>query len=414
MFMKIKFITQDIKDITEIQSVDYMFITNDKTYSFNIELADILKYTKHNVFGFDVHPSVIRNTISVDVVVNYKNGNSKRNNYVNLQDLQDNTPQSHINAKQIKSFNTTTLFQTNTASSYDNTAEQKQLVIDILEDMFETIAVREGDVIRGNKNLIYSSVFGQGYYELYKLLMLSIDNTTTNKTFDVLIITDAPTKRRITSSAFAKKFNISYMVIDTPANGVEASKTKCKIFDWEKINDYNKILFLDSDIIAFDDISSVFGLEYESGCLYTAYNNNMNFDVAFNSKYYSITPATDEMLQAYKSQNQQPFNAGQFLFINSLKMQEHFSNINWFMNNWPGEYFFEQSFMVQYFCRNFLTNSTVLNKIFTIKSITPSVFDPENVSQVQTPFIHFAGAALNSTAKVEYIKKYIAEYANIV
>lgn len=397
-----------------VDNISYTFNTPLKSYSIVKTIDDIKACIKNDVFGFNIHPDIVSKITSVEIAVTYKDGSVIKTHHVDLTDLEDIPSKPEQPNEKIKAVNYLTLVQTNSSSSYDNTEEQKQLVLDILADMFDNVDSREDDIIKGSKNLIYCSVFGQDYYELFKILMESIDITTPNKTFDILVITDTPTKRRITPSAFTKKFNMNYMVVDTPANGIEASKTKCKIFEWEKINDYNKVLFLDSDIVSFKDLTPVFGGEHDSGILYTAYNQNMNFERAFNSKYYALTPASDEMLQAYKINNQQPFNAGQFLFVNSYKMQQHFSNVNWLMNNWPGEYFFEQSFMVQYFCRNFLTNATTIKPYFTIKIITPSQYDPDvNITELTT-FIHFAGAALNGSAKIDYIKNFIANHANIV
>jgi hypothetical protein len=61
-----------------------------------------------------------------------------------------------------------------------------------------------------------------------------------------------------------------------------------------------------------------------------------------------------------------PFNAGQFMFLNSSRMKEHFSNIRWLKSAWPDEYFYEQSFMNYYFVFRSLTrlmNMTFKKKI---------------------------------------------------
>ena len=349
---------------------------------------------------FCLPESIFNACSSISVAVVYKNNAKHSFNVKKDQILERNA--------------TKNLFINNTDSPYSNTVENKQLVVDIVSDMCESVASLDADIIRGDKNLIYLSVFGQDYYELSKMQLESIDSNTPNKTFDVLIITDASTKLRFASSAIVESFNVHYMVVDTPANGVAASMTKCNVFAWEKIDEYKKILFLDSDIISFKDITPVFAMEYNSNVLYTVYNENMHYERAFNSKYYSVTTASREQLAAYKAQHQMPFNAGQFLFINSIKMQQHFSNVNWFMKNWPGEYFFEQSFMVEYFCRNFLTAADVIQPHFAIKIITPSVYDPDIKLTELPTFIHFAGAALNGIVKINYIKNFIEEHANIV
>jgi len=61
-----------------------------------------------------------------------------------------------------------------------------------------------------------------------------------------------------------------------------------------------------------------------------------------------------------------PFNAGQYMFLNSSRMKGHFSNIRWLKNVWPDEYFYEQSFMNYYFVFRSLTkpmNMTFKKKI---------------------------------------------------
>lgn len=381
-------------------------IANVKSATINVFMQDGIEIPipilpwQLRMHHFSLPDLVFDNCSSISLTVEYKN-NIKHTFNINKDQILERSV-------------TKNLFINNNDTPYSNIVENKQLVIDIVSDMCESVVNMDADIVRGDKNLIYLSVFGQDYYELVKMQLESIDSYTPNKTFDVLIITDVPTKLKFTSSIIVDSFNVHYMVVDTPANGVAASMTKCNVFEWEKINDYKKILFLDSDIIAFKDITPVFEMDYNSNVLYTVYNENMHYERAFNSKYYSVTTASREQLAAYKAQHQMPFNAGQFLFINSVKMQQHFSNVNWFMKNWPGEYFFEQSFMVEYFCRNFLTAADVIQPHFAIKIITPSVYDPD-IKLTELPmFIHFAGAALNGIVKINYIKNFIEEHANII
>jgi hypothetical protein len=92
-------------------------------------------------------------------------------------------------------------------------------------------------------------------------------------------------------------------------------------------------------------MSHLFDLASQTNRLYTCYNafpigkNKMNYH---KDVFHSISQISNEHLEALKLHNQMPFNAGQFLMINSDKMQEHFKNVNWLMENWPGHFFFEQ------------------------------------------------------------------------
>jgi len=61
-----------------------------------------------------------------------------------------------------------------------------------------------------------------------------------------------------------------------------------------------------------------------------------------------------------KKQNQKPFNAGQFLFQNTQSMKAHFQNIKWMIENWSGDYFFEQCFMNYYFCKAGVAKESIL------------------------------------------------------
>jgi hypothetical protein len=95
-----------------------------------------------------------------------------------------------------------------------------------------------------------------------------------------------------------------------------------------------------------------------------------------------------------------PFNAGQFLFRNSERMRKHFDNVNWFMRNWAGEYFFEQAFMCYYFCKAYLTDDGALNKYMSI--IATNGITEQELSE-DTCLIHFIAPPLDAYTKLKFI-----------
>jgi hypothetical protein len=304
------------------------------------------------------------------------------------------------------------LVRINTNSPYKNTPEDCDMVLDILQAMYQDTQDNIVDTQHGTKNLIYFSVHGAGYLKLLKLSLEAIIKTTTNINFDILFICTAEIKSELEISDYILPFNVHYMVVDEPDDGIEASKNKCKVFQWQGINDYNKILFLDCDIIAIKDMSHLFDLASQTNRLYTCYNafpigkNKMNYH---KDVFHSISQISNEHLEALKLHNQMPFNAGQFLMINSDKMQEHFKNVNWLMENWPGHFFFEQSYMVEYFCRNLLTIADVMQQHILVCIIT-TADKMEKLHTDVTCMIHFAGPPLQSQTKLEFIDNYFNAY----
>jgi len=291
----------------------------------------------------------------------------------------------------------------NTSSPYNNTDDDKKLVLNIVDGLFnETNNIT--DELYGSKNLVYYTVFGSSYTKLFDISLQSIHKFSPNKNFDLLVICDIETKREIESLGVTKYFNIVYHLVDKPKDGIQSSINKCKIYSYDKINEYNKILFLDCDILSIKNINSIFDISFEANTLYTVCNAEVKIG-AHNSKTHGIIKKTKEELEILEKNNQNPFNAGQFLFINSLKMQKHFYNLLWLIDNWPGEYFFEQCFMVYYFCTYMLSNNLLLKDNIQLTIITNN-YKYQKFHKDKTSLLHFAGYALDASKKIEYISAY--------
>jgi lipopolysaccharide biosynthesis glycosyltransferase len=258
------------------------------------------------------------------------------------------------------------------------------------------------DVPFGNKNLIYYSVyFDKGYTELLNISINSIlDNS--KKKFDILIITDKDTKKIIEKLSFNKRIKPKYHLTETPLDGVDASKNKTKVFEFKDINNYKNILFLDCDILVTKDINILFSEKLELNNFYSAYNYNLKY-LHHNSFYHGFEFLDKAHVDEMKKYNQMPFNAGQFLFRNSNKMQKHFENLNWFMKNWCGEYFFEQAFMCYYFCKSRIVNDLILQKYTNLISVTNDI---KTINKPDSFIIHFIAPPLNAEEKIKFILKY--------
>lgn len=253
-----------------------------------------------------------------------------------------------------------------------------------------------------NKNLIYYTVyFDSGYVDLLELSINSIKEKS-KINFDILIITDQATRELILKREFSQKTKLNFFITETPKDGWEASRNKLLIYDYKKINSYNKILFLDCDIICRSDISDIFNMHLDDGILYTASPENISYEDHL-SIYYGFPFLGDHYVKDMKNLYQMPFNAGQFLFKNCWEMQNNFNKVNKLIKMWVGEYFFEQCFMNYYFCKKNLTNFSSLKRYISVITIEYDEMDAIE----KYPLIHFSAPPTNASKKIEFIKKYL-------
>ena len=259
---------------------------------------------------------------------------------------------------------------------------------------------------KGTKNLVYYTIFfNKGYIELLDKSVCSIlDKGEPN--FDLLLITDEDTKRVIELMPFRKRISPKYLILDTPVDGVEASQNKVKVFEYESMDEYDKVLFLDCDIVCLQDINTIFDCDLEYDTLYTARNNNLGVGHLKNF-HHGFEFLDNSYIREMTLAKQMPFNAGQFLFRNSDRMRAHFNNVCWFMLNWAGEYFFEQSFMCYYFCKAYITDDALLQKYMSIVSTTTTT--EYNITE-DTCLVHFIAPPLDAKTKLKFIDFFLKEY----
>lgn len=256
---------------------------------------------------------------------------------------------------------------------------------------------------KGSKNLIYYTVyFDNGYVELLNKSICSIlKNSKVN--FDLLLITDLATKDIIVKQEFIKKITPKFLITETPFDGVEASQNKVRIFEFKDVRQYDKILFLDCDIISLGSVNDIFNKELQHNTLYTARNSNLQY-WHHKTYHHGFEFLGAEHVREMTNAQQMPFNAGQFLFKMSDRMLKHFNNIKWFIDNWSGEYFFEQAFMNYYFCKAYITDDSILQKYMTLISTTNKT---EYSITNDTRLVHFIAPPLEAKVKLKFIDQFI-------
>lgn len=385
--MKFK-IPEEIKNkIDKITSILFFYKEDDQLNTINVLIphARACPFLKVNIKNFDNITDVwyeITFNNNIKEILKFNNRHSAVHKSLSQQAL--------------------VCLRTQTSSLYEDTDQER---LRCLEDVDEKIQEAESiiDEIRGTKNLIYYTIyFDNGYCDLLNKSIETLLKHNKKRNFDVLLITDEQTKNIIEQLPFNSKIKPLFHITETPLDGVEASKQKTKIFDFKYINQYKKVLFVDCDVVFIKDVKNIFDLELQSNILHTAYNSNLNVS-HYKTVHHGFLMLPESFVEEMRIAKQIPFNAGQFLFINSTKMEAHFHNVNWFMKNWSGEYFFEQCFMNYYFGKAYLGN-TLLNKYAAIVSTTDQKL--QIALQEKAVFVHFIAPPLNAKAKLDFINTF--------
>lgn len=305
---------------------------------------------------------------------------------------------------------------------YANSEKDKDLILHHLRQRYLKVRSKKDVINTGDKNLLYFSIFNDAeYIDLLYICLKSIVERTPDIQFDTLFITNDSTKKKIESFDIISKFKVDYLIYENVLSGPPASLQKLNIFDYKKISEYSKILFFDADIICINDLNIIFDEYLEHETLYVcsppAYKSCTLLSPTHGIMYLSNYDA--EFL--YDNPKIVPFNAGQFLFLNSSRMKEHFENVRWLKDSWPCEYFYEQSFMNYYFVIRNLTKPmyTPLGQFSeqkhqavsivhdNIESGPTDLLTPTKIHNDQTVAIHFAAVGEN---KKTYINFYTNAY----
>lgn len=280
--------------------------------------------------------------------------------------------------------------------------KNKQGNLELLKNWIKRgIEVPINPTVRGHKNLIYFTVFGNQYINLLNILLKGLLKQE-YQDFELLFITDKKTKVFLLKNRLLKKFKVNYHVVKSVKDGVDASIQKIKIFDYKNIKEYKKILFLDLDILIVGNLNKIFEQQITPNILYSSIHK-FSHDL-HRTDYHTVSPYTPNQLAKFSEKNIFPFNAGQFVFMNTQTMQDHFTNIKNFIDIWNGKYFFEQSFMNTYF--NVLQISNVFKFVDYFNFISINSQQVEYVPTQETVFVHYMGSVTDAKSKLAFMKKY--------
>ena len=246
------------------------------------------------------------------------------------------------------------------------------------------------------KNLVYYTVgYSPSYVDITELSIRTL--RTFGWSGDVMILCDQSLVEQC-------RQRISNVIIHSGSDSKtphEASMRKLTIFDVPDIDTYDRVLFLDSDIIVHVDVSTLFPLVANPNLLYVS-TESTNQD-CHRHLYFSLENYTVGQLQHYKDNSVHVFNAGTFAFIRDNVMREHFAAVRAMIASHTGPFFYEQSFLNVYF-------NTRGNTDRTLFSSDRYVFHHGDTLNHAGKLIHFCGNPGVGSEKIMRMTGYLQNH----
>lgn len=247
------------------------------------------------------------------------------------------------------------------------------------------------------KQLIYFVIGGEPEYaNLLRFAIHTIRCHPANDIYDIMVMCD---------QNYSKNIDDLRSIVDiyhTPVNPshIYASMRKVEIFNYPYIHKYDKILYLDCDILISGDLKPLFDTIIQKNLLYVV-RESKDINMHNLPYYHRKDNMYDHMtLQTFAQNDIYPFNCGQFGFIATEGMQKQFSIIaDEIATKYDPElHFFEQSFMNDFFNRRNGLCYDLENMV--------ELFRLEKDTTIHLKILnHFMNASVSYNQKLKYMQQ---------
>jgi hypothetical protein len=210
-----------------------------------------------------------------------------------------------------------------------------------------------------SKNLLYFCVFyNKDYFQLLSLLLKTMIFYSSLDTFDILVITSPEFQTEVKNICLNLNLNIQIMTCDFTTI-FQAACARLFIFDYPGLDGYEKILYLDTDIIIKGDLTKIFELPMEKDVLYALESGNIQ-SPSFGCQFFNFHQ-TDPSLSG--------MNSGTLLFKNSTVIRDLFERIRTHVNQYT------QSGLDIPYCMDqpFINYHAIKGKLYDNKLLNPHV-----------------------------------------
>jgi len=208
-------------------------------------------------------------------------------------------------------------------------------------------------------NCIFCCVFTQEkYVDMFYLFLESIFiYGNLNDNIDVVVYTSTKFMNIIKQSNLFNHEKVKFEINDNYDNIDKACKARLDLFNFESISIYDKILYLDTDILIKDDINKVFDVCKED-ILYVLEEGTIDNSYV---DYWGNMLFGDEI---YNYNDKTAFTSGILLFNNCEKIKELFCKINEDIINRPYHFScYDQPYVIYNAFKYNLYNNKVLKSL---------------------------------------------------
>ena len=247
-------------------------------------------------------------------------------------------------------------------------------------------------------NCIFCCVFAQEkYVDMFYLLLESIfiygnldDNT------NILVYTSTNFMNKIKQSHLFNAEKVKFEINDNYDNIDKACKARLDLFNLPSITNYNKILYLDTDILIKDDINKVFDV-CKDNILYVLEEGEIESD----SDFWGKSLFGDE-INNYEDKT--AFTSGVLLFNNCEKIAELFCKIN--------EDIIERPYNFICYDQPYIVYNTFKYNLYNNKVLKTLVVNNDNNIHGDKVIHHFPGAPGHYGHKIEKMTRFLNELKN--
>jgi len=259
------------------------------------------------------------------------------------------------------------------------------------------------------RNLVYFCAFcNSGYGDLIFLLLDSMisKGSFNPDTTDLLLITSPNLINDIVQKTSQLSVSLKINVVTLNISDImNAACSRLLIFNVINLEDYDKLLYLDTDILINSNINKILDLPIDDDKLYVA--AEMTLDSYFHGKqFYSDPPQVDL--------TQDAFSSSVLYFKNSPKIKELFTQINkhiyedTIVNNNKPPGCLDQPYIVY--------NAAICNMYDTtlINQYIAGIGGLEEVAEDRVVIYHFKGSLGDSQNKKQRMEIFISRHKPIL